>query len=168
MYSGFAGIDSRIATASTFPLTIELPRTSFGRFRNLNLSNPPRASAGRLLQSKRSRRGQMPKRICGQDEREDRRAGPRLQLDLALHQPCADGGEIEALPGDCETPRVEPGEIEQVSRELLQPRHLLAGLVQELRPCLGVEILARQQLEEAAEREQRRAQLVRGVGDEVA
>ena len=90
---------------------------------------------------------------------------PRPELG---RQQLADGCEIEALPRDGETSRVEPGEIEQIGRKLLQPRHLLARLVQELRARLGVEILAREQLEEAAEREQRRAQLVRGVGDELA
>ena len=45
---------------------------------------------------------------------------------------------------------------------------LRAHLVQELLPRLRVELLAREQLEEAAEREERRAQLVRGVRDELA
>ena len=62
---------------------------------------------------------------------------------------------------------VEPGQVEQVAGELGQPAHLLAGRLHELGAGLGVEVLLCQQLEEPAEREERRAQLVRGVGDEV-
>src|SRR5205085_6556580 len=94
-----------------------------------------------------------------------RRRCARSELD---RESLADRGEVEALAGDREPARVEAREVEQVGRELLQPRHLLARLAQELRTRLLVQILAREQLEKAAEREERRAQLVRGVRDEVA
>ena len=62
---------------------------------------------------------------------------------------------------------VEAGEVEQLGRELLEPQHLLAHRLQELEPRLLVEILVVEQLEEAPEREHRRAQLVRRVRDEL-
>ena len=75
--------------------------------------------------------------------------------------------EIDRLVLDPHPAGVEPGEVEQVRGELRQPVDLLAHRLQELLPRLLVEILVRHQLQEAAEREERRAQLVRGVGDEL-
>ena len=63
---------------------------------------------------------------------------------------------------------VEPREVEQVGRELRQAVDLLAHLREELVARRLVEPRVVEQLEEAAEREERRAQLVRGVGDELA
>ena len=74
--------------------------------------------------------------------------------------------ELELVVRDREAAGVEAREVEQVGRELGQPLHLLAHRVEELaalglgEPALG------EQLEVAAERGQRRAQLVRGVRDE--
>ena len=58
-------------------------------------------------------------------------------------------------------------EVEQVGRELRQPVDLLAHRPHELAPRLGIGVLVLEQLDEAAQREDRRAQLVRGVGDEL-
>ena len=63
---------------------------------------------------------------------------------------------------------VEAREVEQVGGELRQPRHLLAHRFQELLARLLVEILVGHQLQEPAEGEERRAQLVRRVRDELA
>ncbi len=62
---------------------------------------------------------------------------------------------------------VELGEVEQVGGELGQPLDLLAHRAHELGPLLGAGVLLFEQLDEAAEAEDRRAQLVRGVGDEL-
>jgi len=64
-------------------------------------------------------------------------------------------------------PASSPGEVEQVGRELRQPRHLLDHRLEKLLTGRFVEVLVAKQLEEAAERENRRPQLVRGVGDEL-
>ena len=69
---------------------------------------------------------------------------------------------------EVERARVEPREVEQVGGELLQPLDLLGDRLEELRARVRVELLVPQQLDEAAEREDRRAQLVRGVRDELA
>ena len=62
---------------------------------------------------------------------------------------------------------VEARQVEQVGGEPGQPRHLAVHRGDELAARGGI-LLVLEQLEEAAEREQRRAQLVRGVGDELA
>ena len=62
---------------------------------------------------------------------------------------------------------VELGEVEQVGGELGQAVDLLAHRAHELGPLLGARVLLFEQLDEAAEAEDRRAQLVRGVGDEL-
>ena len=72
------------------------------------------------------------------------------------------------LASTVQLPRVRAREVEQLGRELRQPVDLLAHRRQELGARLVVQLLVGQQLEEAAEREQRRAQLVRRVGDELA
>ena len=62
---------------------------------------------------------------------------------------------------------VHPREVEQVGGEVREAVDLAAGRGEELRPRRLVEILVVEQLEEAREREERRPQLVRGVGDEL-
>ena len=62
--------------------------------------------------------------------------------------------------------RLEAREVEQLGGELAEPVDLLAHLADELPPRLLVERLVLDQLEKAAEREDRRAQLVRGGRDE--
>ena len=62
---------------------------------------------------------------------------------------------------------LQPREVEQLGRELAHARDLAAQLGEELGARLLVELLVLQQLEEAAEREDRRAQLVRRGRDEL-
>ena len=86
-----------------------------------------------------------------------------------LHLAGAVGGEhaeLELVLADGDAAGVEPREVEQVGRQLRQPLHLLAHRLEEL-AALGLgQPALREQLEIAAERRQRRPQLVRGVGDE--
>ena len=63
--------------------------------------------------------------------------------------------------------RSRPGQVEQVDGQLLQALHLLAHRVHELAPRLLVEVLVLEQLDEAGQREDRCAQLVRGGGNEL-
>jgi len=69
---------------------------------------------------------------------------------------------------DGEPARVQSREVEQIGGELRQPRNLFVHRGEELPPGRLVQLLIRQQLQEAAEREERRAQLMRGVRDEFA
>jgi hypothetical protein len=62
---------------------------------------------------------------------------------------------------------VEAREVEQVSGQLGEPRHLLAHRSEELLPGRGIELWFLEQLEEPAEREEGRPQLVGSVGDEL-
>ena len=80
----------------------------------------------------------------------------------------ADLREIDRLAAHLQPPRVDPREVEQLGRQLGQPVDLLAHRREELSARRLVELLVAQQLEEAAEGEHRRAQLVRRVGDELA
>ena len=75
--------------------------------------------------------------------------------------------QVHALGRQVERAGVEPREIEQVGGQLLQPLHLLGDRLEELRARLVVELLVLQQLDEPAQREDRRAELVRRVGDEL-
>ena len=68
---------------------------------------------------------------------------------------------------DPDPPHVHPGEVEEIGGELGQTIDLRPRRREELAPCLLVEILVREELEEAGEREQRRAELVRCVCDEL-
>ena len=85
-----------------------------------------------------------------------------------LRDRLSDFPEIDGLVLDVHPARVEPREVEQIGRELGEPVDLLAHRLEKLPPRLLVELLVHHQLEEAAEREEGRAQLVRGVGDELA
>ena len=76
--------------------------------------------------------------------------------------------EVELIDLEVHPSRIEPREVEQVLRELRQPPHLVGHRLQELAPCRLVELLVLEQLDEAAEREQRRAQLVGRVRHELA
>ena len=90
------------------------------------------------------------------------RARPELARDLPRQ--CR---QVDLLALHRDRPGVEPRQVEQVDGQLLEARDLLAHRLQELAPRLVVELLVLEQLDEAAEREDRRAQLVRGVGDEL-
>ena len=75
--------------------------------------------------------------------------------------------EVDAVDRHHDAAGVELGEVEQVGGELGQSLDLLAHRAHELGPLLGARVLLVEQLDEAAEAEDRRAQLVRGVGDEL-
>ena len=90
-------------------------------------------------------------------------AGERLHLARAVRGQHA---ELELVVGDRDAPGVEARDVEQIRGQLRQPLHLLAHRVQELAALLPGQPALREQLEVAAERRQRRPQLVRGVGDE--
>ena len=85
--------------------------------------------------------------------------------ELARDRP-REHAEVGRLGPQLERAGLELGEVEQVGGELLQPLDLVAQLGEERVARLGVEVLVLEQLEEAAEREDRRAQLVRGGRDE--
>src|SRR3954453_10295534 len=74
--------------------------------------------------------------------------------------------ELDRLPLNSEPARVQSREIEQIGRELCQPRNLLLHRDQELPPRRLLQLLIRQELQKAPEREERRAQLMRGIRDE--
>ena len=88
----------------------------------------------------------------------------RRELPRDLARELADVGRLRP---QLERAGLQPREVEQLGGELAHPLHLAAQLVEELAPRLLVEVLVREQLEEAAEREDRRAQLVRGGRDEL-
>ncbi len=87
-------------------------------------------------------------------------------VELARHR-ARELREVHGLGVKLDRPGVEPRQVEQVHRQLLEARHLLAHRLQELTPGLLVEILVLEQLHEPAQREDRRAQLVRGGRDEL-
>ena len=91
--------------------------------------------------------------------------GVRAEL---LEQELGDLGEVDRIAVDTQAAGVEAGEVEQLAGELRQPIDLLAHAPEELAPGRVVELLLDEQLEMAAEREKRRPELVRGVGDELA
>src|SRR5205085_9738731 len=93
-------------------------------------------------------------------------AGPRARMD-PLPQSAGHAGERDRLPLAPRRAGVEPRQVEEVARETGQPFDLLAHRGEELRVRLVVEVLVGEQLEEPAEREERRPQLVRGVRDEL-
>ena len=75
-------------------------------------------------------------------------------------------GEVDRLLPQLERAGLQAREVEQVDGELAQALDLLAQLLHEARALLLVEVLVLEQLDEPAEREDRRAQLVGGGGDE--
>ena len=75
--------------------------------------------------------------------------------------------QVDPLGVDLERVGVELREVEQVGGQLREPVDLLAHRAHELGPRRGVGLVLVEQLDEPAEREDRRAQLVRGVGDEL-
>src|SRR5436305_828138 len=77
------------------------------------------------------------------------------------------GREVDLLLLDGQTAGVESREVEQVGGQLRQACDLLAHRRHELPLRRCVEILVGHELEEAAEREERRTELVGGVRDEL-
>ena len=90
--------------------------------------------------------------------------GARAELECDV---AGKGAEVDGVGFDDDRSGVELGEVEQVGGQLGQPLDLLAHRVDELGPLLRARVLVLEQLDEAAEAEDRRAQLVRGVGDEL-
>ena len=91
--------------------------------------------------------------------------GVRVEL---LEQELGDLGEVDRIAVDPQAAGVEAGEVEQLAGELRQPIDLLAHAPEELAPGRVVQVLLDEELEVTAEREERRPQLVRRVGDELA
>ena len=105
-------------------------------------------------------------------------AGPRAQselevgvvlgqrrLELGGHRP-RQLGQVDGLGAQLGGAGLDPREIQQVDGELAQALDLLADLGHEAGAVLLVDVVVLEQLDEAAEREDRRAQLVGGGGDE--
>ena len=86
--------------------------------------------------------------------------------ELARH-PARELAEVDPLGVELDRVGVELREVEEVGGELGQPRDLLPHRPHELLSRGRVGLLLVEQLHETPEREDRRAQLVRGVGDEV-
>ena len=78
-----------------------------------------------------------------------------------------DLGQADLLVLDPDPSHVHPGEVEQIGGELGQALDLTPRRREELPPRRLVEILVGEQLQEAGEGEQRRPELVGGVGDEL-
>ena len=75
--------------------------------------------------------------------------------------------EVEDLGLEADPAGVEPGQVEQVSGQPGQAGNLLAHRREELAARVLVEVLVVHQLEESAEREEGRPELVGRVGDEL-
>ena len=88
------------------------------------------------------------------------------RLELPRHR-ARQLAEVDLLGPQLERARLQPREVEQVDRQLAQPLDLLAHLIEEPPARLRVEVLVLEQLDEPAEREDRRAQLVRRGRDEL-
>ena len=104
-----------------------------------------------------------------------RRGEPQLEVRVVLGQRrlelpghrARQLAEVDLLGAELERAGLELREVEQVDRQLAQPLDLRAHLLEEAAAGLGIELLVLEQLDEPAEREDRRAQLVRGGGDEL-
>ena len=83
-------------------------------------------------------------------------------------QGSGDLGEVDRDHFHVQTARIQTGEVEEVGRSLRQTLDLKPHLGEELAPGRLVHVLVGQQLDVAAEREDRRPQLVRRVRDELA
>ncbi len=86
---------------------------------------------------------------------EPARDGGELLAEILSDRPELDGLELEP-----HRTGIEPGEVEQVGRELREPLDLLGHRLEELASGGLVELLVAEELEKAAERENRRAELV--------
>ena len=107
--------------------------------------------------------GRRRRRAC----EDDPAAVPRAEPAELPHERARGRGQVDGLADEADGAGVEPAQVEQVARELRQATHLLAGGLHELDPGLRVEVLLGQELEKPAEREERRAKLMRRVRDEV-
>ena len=78
-----------------------------------------------------------------------------------------DRGQVHLVRAHLHHVGVELREVEEIGGQLGQPRDLLAHRPDELRPHRRVGLILVEQLDEPAEGEDRRPQLVRGVRDEL-
>ena len=78
-----------------------------------------------------------------------------------------DGAEIHGLELNGQLAGVDAGEVEEVRRELREAPDLALHRLDEPGAGLLVEVLVREELEEPSDREERRAELVRRVRDEL-
>ena len=83
-----------------------------------------------------------------------------------LADPTHERSQVGALGMQLECARLELRQVKEAGGQRHEAIDLLAQLAEEALARLVVEVLVLEQLEEAAEREQRGAQLVRGGGDE--
>ena len=84
-----------------------------------------------------------------------------------LGDAAGDVGEAYPLAADVNRVGVELGEVQEVDGQLRQPVDLLAHRAHELGSGSGIGVVVLEQLDKSREREDRRSQLVRGVGDEL-
>ena len=103
--------------------------------------------------------------IAGELERVLAVAGHGLEL---LEQQHGDSAEIDGRPLEMQVAGVEPGEIEELLGQFRQALDLLAHADEKLASRRLVELLVGEKLQVSPQGEERRAQLVRRVGDELA
>ncbi len=104
--------------------------------------------------------------LAVREHRGDRRPAAGSDTAQLAHAVLGDPGQLDVLVRDGDSPGVQAREVEQVGRELGETIDLLAHRREEAVTRLGVGIVLGGELEEAAERGERRPQLVRGVRDE--
>ena len=102
--------------------------------------------------------------VAGELEQVLAAAGDRLEL---LEQQLGDPAEIYRGALEMHLAGVEPGEVEELLGQLRQALELLSHANEELVSRRLVELLIGEELQMSSQREERRAQLVRGVGDEL-
>ena len=128
----------------------------------------------------------MAKRVVDQDPhdlRQPLRIARRIERTLGHSQPqlgvllrrrrrelagdhAAERADVGGLGAQLERSGLQAREVQQVGRQLAEPVDLPADLLDERAPRLVVELLVGEELEEPAQREDRRAQLVRRRRDE--
>src|SRR5947209_11783034 len=87
-------------------------------------------------------------------------------LELAGHR-ARELPQVDLLRAELERAGLEPRKIEQIDRQLAQPLDLILDLLEEAAPRLRIELLVLEQLDEPAQREDRRAELMRCSRDEL-
>ena len=119
------------------------------------------------------------RRICATRSGSARAVGGPVAVDLdrgavalgrraeLLRDPPGELTQVDAVGVELEHVGVQLREVEEVGGELREALDLLAHRSHELVARRRVRLLVLEQLDEAAEREDRGAQLVRGVGDEL-
>ena len=106
-------------------------------------------------------------RAPGQPQLELRVVLGERRLELARHRP-GQLAEVDLLGPQLERAGLEPRQVEQVDRQLAAAARTWSRTCSRKRAAgLGIEVLVLEQLDEPAEREDRRSQLVRGGRDEL-